>query len=162
MLSLSFSSALPEQRPSLSHPFYPTLGYIYGPLPSAQMEDGAACDGPEAPPIGLRRARLQSTPSSCYSEWDSSLWNTWSSVTDGNMSSARTSLISSVDSCYTNDSASFARFLAAAAETMSGASVSGKQRRSLFCILTVLQKTVPPQSGKLGKSDGIIFMFCKV
>ncbi|KAM7374897.1 hypothetical protein PAMP_007531 [Pampus punctatissimus] len=117
-------SALPEQRPSLSHPFSPTLSYIYGPIPSTQMEDDAASDGPEAPPIGLRRARLQSTPSSCYSEWDSSLWNTWSSVMDSNMASARTSLISSVDSCYTNDSASFAHFLAVAAESMSGASLS--------------------------------------
>ncbi|KAM7398629.1 hypothetical protein PAMA_006507 [Pampus argenteus] len=117
-------SALPEQRPSLSHPLSPTLSYIYGPIPSTQMEDDAASDGPEAPPIGLRRARLQSTPSSCYSEWDSSLWNTWSSVMDSNMASARTSLISSVDSCYTNDSASFAHFLAVAAESMSGASLS--------------------------------------
>lgn len=53
---------------------------------------------------------------------------------DGTMASARTSLISSVDSCYTNDSTSFARFLAAAAETMSGASLSGEQRRNLFVI----------------------------
>eukprot|EP00064_Thunnus_orientalis_P001310 superscaffoldBa00000089_g1313 len=117
-------SVLPEQRPSLSHPYSSTLGYIYGPVPSAQMEDDAASDGPEAPPIGLRHARLQSSPSSCYSEWDSSLWNTWSSVMDGTLASARTSLISSVDSCYTNDSTSFARFLAAAAESMSGASLS--------------------------------------
>ncbi|XP_044077930.1 roundabout homolog 1 isoform X2 [Siniperca chuatsi] len=117
-------SALPEQRPSLSHPFSPTLGYIRGPVCSTQLEDDPASVEPEAPPIGLRRARLQSTPSSCYSEWDSSLWNTWSSVMDGNMASARTSLISSVDSCYTNDSTNFARLLAVAAETMSGASLS--------------------------------------
>ncbi|KAI3373941.1 hypothetical protein L3Q82_021984 [Scortum barcoo] len=118
------SSALPEQRPSLTHPFSPTLGYIRGPVCSTQLEDDPVTDEPEAPPIGLRRARLQSTPSSCYSEWDSSLWNTWSSLMDGNMASARTSLISSVDSCYTNDSANFARLLAVAAETMSGASLS--------------------------------------
>ncbi|XP_038565144.1 roundabout homolog 1 isoform X2 [Micropterus salmoides] len=111
-------SALPEQRPSLSHPFPPTLGYICGQVCNP------ATDEPEAPPIGLRRARLQSTPSSCYSDWDSSLWNTWSSVMDYNMASARTSLISSVDSCYTNDSANFARLLAVAAETMSGSSLS--------------------------------------
>ncbi|XP_074467231.1 roundabout homolog 4 isoform X2 [Sebastes fasciatus] len=110
-------SKLPEQHPSLYR--------LCGPGRSTQPEDDPATDDPEAPPIGLRLARLQSTPSSCYSEWDGSLWNTWSSVTDSNMtSSARTSLISSVDSCYTNDSASFARLLAAAAETMSGASVS--------------------------------------
>lgn len=125
MPSLSVSSALPEQRPSLSHPFPPTLGYICGQVCNP------ATDEPEAPPIGLRRARLQSTPSSCYSDWDSSLWNTWSSVMDYNMASARTSLISSVDSCYTNDSANFARLLAVAAETMSGSSLSGKQRRTV-------------------------------
>lgn len=136
MLSLSVSSALPEQRPSLPHPFSPTLGYICGPVCSTQLEDDPVTDEPEAPPIGLRRARLQSTPSSCYSEWDSSLWNTWSSVMDGNLASTRTSLISSVDSCYTNDSANFARLLAVAAETMSGASLSGKQRRNLFRLLT--------------------------
>ncbi|XP_019123425.2 roundabout homolog 1 isoform X1 [Larimichthys crocea] len=117
-------SVLPEQRPSLPHHFPPTMGYICGPVRSTQLEDDPAADEHEAPPIGLRRARLQSTPSSCYSEWDSSLWNTWSSVTDGNLASARTSLISSVDSCYTNDSTNFARLLAAAAETMSGASLS--------------------------------------
>ncbi|XP_076017295.1 roundabout homolog 4 [Genypterus blacodes] len=112
-----------DQCPSLPHPFSPTLGYIRGPLRSAQPEEDAAADDDEAS-VGLRRARLQSTPSSCYSEWDSSLWNTWSSVMDGNMTSARTSLISSVDSSYTNDSANFAHFLAAAAGSMSGASLS--------------------------------------
>ncbi|XP_039633880.1 roundabout homolog 1 isoform X3 [Perca fluviatilis] len=118
------SSALPQQRPSLSVPFLPPVGYIRRPGCSTQLEDDPAPAGPEAPPIGLRRARLQSTPSSCYSEWDGSLWNTWSSVTDSNMASARSSLISSVDSCYTGDSAHFARLLAAAAESMSGASLS--------------------------------------
>lgn len=126
MLLLSANSALPEPRPSLSHPFSPTLSYMCGPLRSTQLEDDPENDDPEAPPIGLRRSRLQSSPSSCYSEWDSSLWNTWSSVTDGNLASARTSLISSVDSCYTTDSTNFARLLAVAAETMSGASLSGK------------------------------------
>lgn len=50
---------------------------------------------------------------------------------DGDMgNSARTSLISSVDSCYTADSAHLARLLAAAAaaDTMSGRSLSGKQK----------------------------------
>lgn len=51
---------------------------------------------------------------------------------DSNMASARTSLISSVDSCYTNDSANFVRMLAAAAESMSGASLSGEERRKHF------------------------------
>ncbi|XP_028277883.1 roundabout homolog 1 isoform X2 [Parambassis ranga] len=117
-------SALPEQRPSLPHHFAPNLGYICRPVHLSPLEDEATSSEPEPLPIGLRRARLQSSPSSCYSEWDSSLWNTWSSVMDGNLASARTSLISSVDSCYTNDSASFVHLLAAAAETMSGASLS--------------------------------------
>ncbi|KAF7659809.1 hypothetical protein LDENG_00292570 [Lucifuga dentata] len=117
------SSSLLDQHPSMLHPFSDTRGYIGGPLPSAQLEDDTAA-ADEAQPVGLRRARLQSTPSSCYSEWDSSLWNTWGSVMDGNMTSARTSLISSVDSSYTNDSANFARFLEGVAETMSGASLS--------------------------------------
>ncbi|XP_077361913.1 roundabout homolog 4 isoform X2 [Festucalex cinctus] len=76
----------------------------------------------EAPAIGLHHARLQSSPSSCYSDWDSSLWNTWSSMTDENFASARTSLISSVDSCYTNASSNFAHFLTM--ESVSGASLS--------------------------------------
>ncbi|KAK5859251.1 hypothetical protein PBY51_003332 [Eleginops maclovinus] len=119
------SSALPQQRPSLSNPFSPTLGYICERVRAPEMEDDPPTHEPEVPPIGLRRPRLQSTPSSCYSEWDSSLWNTWSSVTDSSMASARSSLISSVDSCYTGDSATFARLLAAAAaESMSGASLS--------------------------------------
>lgn len=122
---LSAASVLPEQRPCLPHLFSPTL---CGPLRSTQLENDPDAAEPEAPPIGSRRARLQSSPSSCYSEWDSSLWNTWSSVTDGNLASARTSFISSVDSCYTTDSTNFARLLAVAAETMSGASLSGKRR----------------------------------
>ncbi|KAM6983719.1 roundabout homolog 4 [Tautogolabrus adspersus] len=117
-------SILPDPRPTLSQPFSSTLGFICGPVRSPQLESDRVNDEREAPPIGLRRARLQSSPSSCYSEWDGSLWNTWSSVMDGNMASARTSLISSVDSCYTNDSANFAHLLAVAAETMSGASLS--------------------------------------
>ncbi|XP_067350514.1 roundabout homolog 4 isoform X3 [Channa argus] len=117
-------SFLPEDRPSLPHPFFSTLAYICGPVPSSQLEDDPYTDEPGAPPISLRRTRIQSSPSSCYSEWDTSLWNTWSSVTDSNLASARTSLISSVDSCYTTDSTNFARLLAVAAETMSGTSLS--------------------------------------
>uniref|UniRef100_A0A3P9DBB3 Roundabout, axon guidance receptor, homolog 4 (Drosophila) n=1 Tax=Maylandia zebra TaxID=106582 RepID=A0A3P9DBB3_9CICH len=112
--------ALPEQRPSLSRHFASTLNYICGPTRSAQVHD--AFTEPEPPLNSLRHACRQSSPSSCYSEWDSSLWNTISSVMDSNLSSARTSLISSVDSCYTNDSANFAHLLAMAAESMSGAS----------------------------------------
>lgn len=53
---------------------------------------------------------------------------------DSNMTSARTSLISSVDSCYTNDSSNFAHFLAAAAaaESLSGASLSGEHGKNLL------------------------------
>ncbi|XP_068187864.1 roundabout homolog 4 isoform X2 [Antennarius striatus] len=115
------SSVLPEQRPSLLQPPHPTPGYISGSMRSFQTEDSVA-GGPEAPP---RHARLQSTPSSCFSEWDGSLWNTWSSAMGGHMASTRSSLISSVDSCYTTDSTHFSRLMAAvAAETMSGASLS--------------------------------------
>ncbi|KAM3868725.1 roundabout homolog 4 [Diretmus argenteus] len=112
-------SGLSEQRPSLHRPFSPTLGYICGPLPSDQLEDEQ-----ESQPMASRRARHQSTPSSCYSEWEGSLWNGWGSVAESNMASARTSLISSVDSSYMNDNAHFARVLAAAAESMSGTSFS--------------------------------------
>ncbi|XP_037835125.1 roundabout homolog 1 isoform X2 [Kryptolebias marmoratus] len=108
------SSILPEQHPSLSHPFTSTLKIC-----STQQED----DTHMAEPVE-HRSHLQSSPSSCYSDWDNSLWNTWSSAMDSNFDSARTSLISSVDSCYTQDSATFARLLAVAAETMSGVSVT--------------------------------------
>ncbi|XP_029029600.1 roundabout homolog 4 isoform X2 [Betta splendens] len=100
-------SALPEPRRCLSHPFSGTLGPVGGPPPEHQ---GA--------PVGLWHAGLRSSPSSCCSDWDGSLWNTWSSVTEGTLASARSSLISSVDSCCTADS-NLARLLA-----MSGASVS--------------------------------------
>ncbi|XP_056910938.1 roundabout homolog 2 isoform X3 [Takifugu flavidus] len=114
------SSVLPEERSSLSQHLAPSLGYV-----AAHLRKLPASDEPEATPVDLRRARLQSTPSSCYSDWDSSLWSTWSSVMDGNMNSARTSLISSVDSCYTSDSTNFSRWLAAAAAgSVSGASLS--------------------------------------
>lgn len=119
---LCFSSVLPEQRPSLPHSFTSTLGSICGPVGSAESEDGAAA-GAQPLPAALCHSGFHSSPSSCYSDWDSSLWNTWSSAMDSN----RTSLISSVDSCYTNDSATFARLLAAAAETMSAASLTGRR-----------------------------------
>ncbi|KAM9385751.1 roundabout homolog 4 [Pholidichthys leucotaenia] len=113
-------SALPKPRPSLSYHFAPTVGYIS----STHPKDDPAADESEQPLIGLCCRHLQSSHSSCYSDWDSSLWNTWSSAMDSNLTSARTSLISSVDSCYASDSATFARLLAVAADTMSGASLS--------------------------------------
>ncbi|XP_034088618.1 LOW QUALITY PROTEIN: roundabout homolog 1 [Gymnodraco acuticeps] len=119
------SSALPQQRPSLSNPFSPTLGYIYERVHSPQMEEDPPTHEPEVPTMGLRRARLQSPPpSSCCSEGDGSLWNTWSSVTGSSLASARSSFISSVDSCCTEDSATFRRLLAAAAGSMGGTSLS--------------------------------------
>uniref|UniRef100_A0A4W5N3G3 Roundabout, axon guidance receptor, homolog 4 (Drosophila) n=1 Tax=Hucho hucho TaxID=62062 RepID=A0A4W5N3G3_9TELE len=109
---------------SLSRTFSPTptLGYIYGPLPSDQLEDGMT---DEQEPMGPRRARFQSTPSSLCSEWEGSLWNGWGSVSEGNMAnSTRNSLISSSDGSFMND-ANFARALATvAAESMSEASFS--------------------------------------
>ncbi|XP_056141178.1 roundabout homolog 1 [Lampris incognitus] len=115
-------SVLSEQLPSLIRPFTPTMGYLCGPLPSVHLE-GTVAGEQEARPTGSQRARFQSTPSSCYSEWDGSLWNSWGSVTEGNMASARTSFISSVDSSSMSD-ANFARVLAAAAGSISGASLS--------------------------------------
>uniref|UniRef100_A0A8C8MAY8 Roundabout, axon guidance receptor, homolog 4 (Drosophila) n=1 Tax=Oncorhynchus tshawytscha TaxID=74940 RepID=A0A8C8MAY8_ONCTS len=109
---------------SLSRTFSPTptLGYIYGPLPSDQLEDGMT---DEQEPMGPRRARFQSTPSSLSSEWEGSLWNGWGSVSEGNMAySTRNSFISSSDGSFMNDS-NFARVLATvAAESMSEASFS--------------------------------------
>lgn len=124
MTFLCVSSILPEERSSLSQLLSPTLGYV-----STHLRKPPTSDEPEATPVGLRHTRLQSTPSSCYSDWDSSLWSTWSSAMDGNINSTRASLISSVDSCYTGDSTTFSRWLAAAtaAESVSGASLSGER-----------------------------------
>ncbi|XP_038153757.1 roundabout homolog 1 isoform X2 [Cyprinodon tularosa] len=105
--------------PSLPLSFSSTLGSTCGPVSSADLEDEEAPAGTPSLQAMLHRPRFQTSPSSCYSDWDSSLWNTWSSAMDSN----RTSLISSVDSCYTNDSSTFAHLLAVAAER-SGASLS--------------------------------------
>ncbi|XP_061608199.1 roundabout homolog 1 isoform X3 [Phyllopteryx taeniolatus] len=113
------SRALPEQHSSCLHPLTTSMGYNSEHIPSAEMAPDTSS---EALPIEMHHSRLQSSPSSCYSEWDSSLWNTWSSITDEHFASARTSLISSVDSCYTNASSNFAHFLTA--ESVSGASLS--------------------------------------
>ncbi|XP_051541034.1 roundabout homolog 1-like isoform X1 [Myxocyprinus asiaticus] len=110
-------SALSQSSPSISRPFSPTptFGYICGP---ADREMGNIVDEQESQPIGLRRATLRSTPSSCCSEWEGSLWNGWGSVSESNMTSARTSIISSSDCSFIND-ANFARVLAMTAESMS-------------------------------------------
>ncbi|XDV54352.1 hypothetical protein PO909_022654 [Leuciscus waleckii] len=104
-----------QSSPSMPRPFSPTptFGYICGPV-DQEMDDEQGCQ-----PIGLRGATLRSTPSSCYSEWEGSLWNGWGSVSESNMASARTSIISSSDCSFIND-ANFARVLALTAESMSG------------------------------------------
>ncbi|XP_051764651.1 roundabout homolog 1 isoform X2 [Ctenopharyngodon idella] len=104
-----------QSSPSMPRPFSPTptFGYICGPA-DQEMDDEQ-----ESQPIGLRRATLRSTPSSCCSEWEGSLWNGWGSVSESNMASARTSIISSSDCSFIND-ANFARVLALTAESMSG------------------------------------------
>lgn len=109
-----------QSSPSMPRPFSPTptFGYICGPV-DQEMDDEQ-----ESQPIGLRRATLRSTPSSCCSEWEGSLWNGWGSVSESNMASARTSIISSSDCSFIND-ANFARVLALTAESMSG-TLSGK------------------------------------
>ncbi|CAB1352356.1 unnamed protein product [Coregonus sp. 'balchen'] len=102
---------------SLSRPFTPTptLGYINGPLPSDQLEDGMT---DEQEPMGFRRARFQSTPSSLCSEWEGSLLNGWGSVSEGNMANSTRTSLSSSDVSFMND-ANFARVLATvAAESM--------------------------------------------
>lgn len=115
----SFSTSH-QSTPSMSRPFSPTptLGYICGPGDREMDEEQ------ETVPIGLRRATLRSTPSSCCSEWEGSLWNGWGSVSESNVTSARTSIISSSDCSFIND-ANFARVLALTAESMSG-TLSGK------------------------------------
>nr|XP_057943826.1 roundabout homolog 1 isoform X2 [Doryrhamphus excisus] len=113
------SSVLSGQHVPRLRPLTTGMTYNADLVPSAQMDHNTSY---QVPLIGFHRARLQSSPSSCYSEWDGSLWNTWSSITDGNFASARTSLISSVDSCYTNDSSNFTHFVTA--ESVSGASLS--------------------------------------
>ncbi|KAJ8275944.1 hypothetical protein COCON_G00076960 [Conger conger] len=113
----------PDSPASMPRPFSPTptFGYICGPLPSdldaedmmEEVEEGR----------GRGRGRLRSTPSSCASDWEGSLWNGWGSVSEDNLPSARTSLISSSDGSFMND-ANFARVLAVAAESMGGAPFS--------------------------------------
>ncbi|XP_064207151.1 roundabout homolog 1 isoform X3 [Anguilla rostrata] len=120
-------SAVPDSPASQPRPFSPTptFGYICGPLPS-DMDAEDLDEGPDAgrsqrPFSG--RSRLRSTPSSCASDWEGSLWNGWGSISEGNLPSARTSLISSSDGSFMND-ANFARVLAVAAESMGGAPFS--------------------------------------
>ncbi|KAI4904940.1 hypothetical protein NFI96_000552 [Prochilodus magdalenae] len=115
-------SALSEKPPSLTRPFSPTptFGYICGP----SEREVADVDDDDSQSVGLRSAALRSTPSSCCSDWEGSLWNGWGSVSEGNMQSARTSIISSSDGSFMND-ANFARVLAMTAESMNG-TLSGK------------------------------------
>ncbi|KAJ8398988.1 hypothetical protein AAFF_G00416550 [Aldrovandia affinis] len=120
-------SVLPDSPASQPRPFSPTptLGYICGPLPTdMDMEDlSEEPDAGRTQRLCSGRGRLRSTPSSCCSEWEGSLWNGWGSVSEGNMPSARASLISSSDGSFMND-ANFARVLAVAAESMGGAAFS--------------------------------------
>ncbi|XP_016416933.1 roundabout homolog 4-like [Sinocyclocheilus rhinocerous] len=108
-------SASHQSSPSMPRPFSPTptFGYICGPA-DQEMDDEQ-----ESQAVGLRRATLRSTPSSCCSEWEGSLWNGWGSVSESSVTSARTSIISSSDCSFIND-ANFARVLAMTAESMSG------------------------------------------
>ncbi|KAJ8347591.1 hypothetical protein SKAU_G00261800 [Synaphobranchus kaupii] len=120
-------SVMPGSPASLPRPFSPTptFGYICGPLPTdldaEDLNEEADIGRSQRPCSG--RSRLRSTPSSCASDWEGSLWNGWGSISEGNLPSARTSLISSSDGSFMND-ANFARVLAVAAESMGGASFS--------------------------------------
>ncbi|XP_017345303.2 roundabout homolog 1 [Ictalurus punctatus] len=112
-------STLGENSPSLSRPFSPTptFGYICGPSEHEAQDD--VDDEQESQAVGLRRTALMSTPSSCCSDWEGSLWNGWGSVSEGNTTSARTSIISSSDGSFMND-VNYARIMAMTAESMSG------------------------------------------
>ncbi|KAL4608689.1 hypothetical protein GN956_G24590 [Arapaima gigas] len=114
-----------ETPVSLQRPFSPTptFGYICGPLHSdLEVADVSEEAGRGRQQQRLGRGGLRNTPSSCCSEWEGSLWNTWGSLSDSNVPSARTSLISSSDGSFMND-ASLAHVLAAA-DSVSGASCS--------------------------------------
>lgn len=121
MILCSLFSGLPDNLSPRPFSPTPTFGYICGP---SEVEEMGERGGPQRGVSG--RARLRSTPSSCCSEWEGSLWNAWGSVSEGNMPSARTSLISSSDCSFMND-ANFARVLALTAESMTGANLSGKR-----------------------------------
>ncbi|KAF4081995.1 hypothetical protein AMELA_G00146710 [Ameiurus melas] len=112
-------STLIENSPSLSRPFSPTptFGYICGPSEHEAQDD--VDDEQESQAVGLQRTALMSTPSSCCSDWEGSLWNGWGSVSEGNTTSARTSIISSSDGSFMND-VNYARIMAMTAESMSG------------------------------------------
>ncbi|KAM9456262.1 roundabout homolog 4 isoform 2-T2 [Clarias gariepinus] len=110
-------STLSEKSPSLSRPFSPTptFGYIYGPSERQPQDDIE--EEQEAQAVGLQRTALRGTPSSCCSDWEGSLWNGWGSVSEGNTTSARTSIISSSDGSFMND-VNYARIMAMTAESM--------------------------------------------
>ncbi|XP_066564116.1 roundabout homolog 4 isoform X2 [Amia ocellicauda] len=122
---------LTDSPASLPRPFSPTptFGYICGPLPSdleveelnEDLDLDVAGSGLGARQLCSRGGSTQRchTPSSCGSEWEGSLWNGWGSVSEGNVPSARASLLSSSDGSFMND-ANFARALAVAAETLGG------------------------------------------
>ncbi|XP_060765257.1 roundabout homolog 1 isoform X2 [Neoarius graeffei] len=112
-------STLGEMSPSLPRPFspIPTFGYICGPSVHEAQDDVDEEKGSRA--IELQRTVLRSTPSSCCSDWEGSLWNSWGSVSEGNTTSARTSIISSSDGSFMNDM-NYARIMAITAESMSG------------------------------------------
>ncbi|MCI4388283.1 hypothetical protein PGIGA_G00083880 [Pangasianodon gigas] len=112
-------STLSEKSPSLPRPFSPTptFGYICGPSECEAQDD--VDDEQESQAVGLQRTALMSTPSSCCSDWEGSMWNDWGSVSEGNTTSARTSIISSSDGSFMND-VNYARLMAMTTESMSG------------------------------------------
>ncbi|GAA6111174.1 roundabout homolog 1 isoform X1 [Tachysurus ichikawai] len=112
-------SNLSEKSSSLPRPFSPTptFGYICG--PSGREAQADVDEDQESQAIGLRRTALRATPSSCCSDWEGSLWNGWGSVSEGNTTSARTSIISSSDGSFMNDM-NYARIMTMTAESMNG------------------------------------------
>ncbi|CAL8305388.1 unnamed protein product [Gadus morhua 'NCC'] len=156
-----------SEQPPTSGPhgsFSPDLGFVRGPLlaepqggidhqhlqslqhlhnlhhrrdepPTTTTEAGVAAPGPNI----WRRARLWSSPSSCYSETDGgSVWSTWGSLTEGS-GSARTSVVSSVDGSSISDG-NFAHFMTLA----SGGSVSGASMSDFSPPASPLSGLFPP------------------
>lgn len=121
-------STLTEKSPSLLRPFSPTPTYGYICRPSEQED---VDDEQESQAAGLQRTAPRSTPSSCCSDLEGSLWNGWGSMSEGNTTSARTSIISSSDGSFMSD-VNYARIMAMTAESMSG-TLSGKRGSVIIC-----------------------------
>ncbi|XP_043937129.1 roundabout homolog 4 isoform X2 [Protopterus annectens] len=110
-------SSSPSRQFSPPH----TYGYICGPMPSDLETDPAVEDDDlemEEHYISSRHffRKYCQTPTSSLSECDSSLANGWGSVSEDNVTSARSSMVSSSDGSFLMD-AHFAQALAVAVDS---------------------------------------------